>query len=115
MISISSSESLRQALSILLLACYPLIASLHGTILTLVLNAASIMKNILSMSIITGIFRLQNRAVEQHQRGAANGIAMTGMSIFKALGPAGGGAIFSLGQKRQHAAFLPGNQLVILS
>uniref|UniRef100_A0A7N0U484 Uncharacterized protein n=1 Tax=Kalanchoe fedtschenkoi TaxID=63787 RepID=A0A7N0U484_KALFE len=81
------------ALLILLLACYPLIASLHGTILTLVLNAASIMKNIMSMSIITGIFLLQNRAVEQHQRGAANGIGMTGMSIFKALGPAGGGAI----------------------
>jgi hypothetical protein len=30
---------------------------------------------------------------EQHQRGAANGIAMTGMSIFKTIGPAGGGAL----------------------
>uniref|UniRef100_A0A7N0U492 Uncharacterized protein n=1 Tax=Kalanchoe fedtschenkoi TaxID=63787 RepID=A0A7N0U492_KALFE len=85
------------ALSILTLACYPSIASLHGTILTLALNAASIIKNIMS---------------EQHQRGAANGIAMTSMSIFKAIGPAGGGAIFSMGQKRVHAAFLPGNQLV---
>ncbi|KAL5994801.1 hypothetical protein ACLOJK_024858 [Asimina triloba] len=27
----------------------------------------------------------------QHQRGAANGISMTAMSVFKALGPAGGG------------------------
>uniref|UniRef100_A0A7N0U5N7 Uncharacterized protein n=1 Tax=Kalanchoe fedtschenkoi TaxID=63787 RepID=A0A7N0U5N7_KALFE len=100
------------ALSILTLACYPSIASLHGTILTLALNAASIIKNIMSASIITGCFILQNRAVEQHQRGAANGIAMTSMSIFKAIGPAGGGAIFSMGQKRVHAAFLPGNQLV---
>lgn len=30
---------------------------------------------------------------DQHQRGAANGIAMTGMSIFKAIGPAAGGAL----------------------
>lgn len=31
---------------------------------------------------------------EQHQRGAANGISMTAMSIFKAIGPAGGGAVW---------------------
>jgi len=31
---------------------------------------------------------------EQRQRGAANGIAMTGMSIFKTIGPAGGGAVW---------------------
>ena len=30
---------------------------------------------------------------EQHQRGVANGIAMTSMSICKAIGPAGGGAM----------------------
>ena len=30
---------------------------------------------------------------EQHQRGAANGIAMTGMSLFNAIGPAGGGTV----------------------
>jgi len=30
---------------------------------------------------------------EQHQRGAANGISMTGMSLFKAIGPATGGAV----------------------
>ena len=30
---------------------------------------------------------------DQHQRGAANGIAMTAMSLFKTIGPAGGGAM----------------------
>jgi len=30
---------------------------------------------------------------DQNQRGAANGISMTGMSLFKAVGPAGGGAM----------------------
>ncbi|KAI9083232.1 hypothetical protein K1719_034764 [Acacia pycnantha] len=34
---------------------------------------------------------LQNRAMEKHERGAANGISMTCMSIFKAVGPARGG------------------------
>jgi hypothetical protein len=29
----------------------------------------------------------------QHQRGAANGIAATAMSFFKAIGPAGAGAL----------------------
>ncbi|XP_028791873.1 protein ZINC INDUCED FACILITATOR 1-like [Neltuma alba] len=63
-------------------------------------------------TIITGLFLLQNRAVEQHQRGAANGIAMTAMSIFKAVGPAGGGAILTWSQKRLNASFLPGSHLV---
>ena len=30
---------------------------------------------------------------EQHQRGAANGIVMTGMSLFNAIGPVTGGAV----------------------
>nr|XP_023884517.1 protein ZINC INDUCED FACILITATOR-LIKE 1-like [Quercus suber] len=64
------------------------------------------------VSIITGLFLLQNRAVDQDQRGAAKGIAMTLMSLFKAAGPAGGGAIFSWAQKRQDAAFLPGDNMV---
>ncbi|KAK4379127.1 hypothetical protein RND71_000989 [Anisodus tanguticus] len=87
------------ALSILLLASYPYIAMLSGITLSVVMNFASMMKNILSISIITGLFILQNKAVDQRQRGAANGIAMTGMSFFKALGPAGGGALFSWAQK----------------
>ncbi|WCJ19141.1 zinc induced facilitator 1 [Euphorbia peplus] len=100
------------AISIPLLTSYPFIAMSSGFILGLLLNLASILKNILSESIITGTFLLQNRAVDQHQRGAANGIAMTAMSLFKALGPAGGGAIFSWAQTRQDAAFLPGDHIV---
>lgn len=99
-------------LSIPLLASYPLIAMLSGVTLAFLLNCASVMKNVLSVSIITGTFLLQNRAVDQDQRGAANGLAMTAMSLFKAAGPAGGGAIFSWAQKRQDAAFLPGDQMV---
>lgn len=30
---------------------------------------------------------------DQHERGAANGIALTAMSLFKAAGPAGAGAL----------------------
>ncbi|XP_044512375.1 protein ZINC INDUCED FACILITATOR-LIKE 1-like [Mangifera indica] len=99
-------------LSIPLLTSYSYIALLSGFSLTLVINCASVMKNVLSVSIITGLFLLQNRAVDQDQRGAANGIAMTAMSLFKAAGPAGGGAIFSWAQKRQDAVFLPGDQMV---
>jgi hypothetical protein len=31
---------------------------------------------------------------EQHQRGAANGISLTAMSLFKAIGPAAGGTMW---------------------
>ncbi|XVF23368.1 hypothetical protein REPUB_Repub13aG0032200 [Reevesia pubescens] len=84
-------------LTIPLLQSYSCMAMLSGFTLSLVLNCASIMKNILS---------------DQHQRGAANGIAMTAMSLFKAAGPAGGGAVFSWAEKRQDASFLPGTQMV---
>ncbi|KAH7865961.1 hypothetical protein Vadar_013633 [Vaccinium darrowii] len=99
-------------LSIPLLTCYPYMTLLTGFSLSLLLGCASVMKNVLSVSIITGTFILQNKAVDQHQRGAANGIAMTAMSLFKAAGPAGGGAIFSWAQKRQDAAFFPGDQMI---
>ncbi|KAI6676714.1 hypothetical protein NL676_037510 [Syzygium grande] len=99
-------------LSIPLLSSYPFIAVLTGLGLSTVLNCASVAKIVLSTSIITSLFLLQNKAVDQNQRGAANGIAMTAMSLFKAAGPAGGGAIFSWAQKRQDAAFLPGDQMV---
>ncbi|GMN67459.1 hypothetical protein TIFTF001_036521 [Ficus carica] len=94
-------------LTIALLSSYPFIAKLSGITLTLLINCASLLKNVLSVSITTGLFLLQNRAVNQRQRGAANGLAMSAMSLFKAVGPAGGGAIFSWAQKRQTAAFLP--------
>ncbi|GFQ08344.1 probable peptide/nitrate transporter at3g43790 [Phtheirospermum japonicum] len=85
---------------------------LSGLTLSIVLNIASLLKNVLSISIVTGLFILQNRAVDQHQRGAANGLSMTLMSLFKAVGPAGGGTLFSWGQKRLNAGFLPGDQMV---
>ncbi|CAK9165697.1 unnamed protein product, partial [Ilex paraguariensis] len=91
---------LSAVISIPLLASYPYIAMLSGLILHLVLNCASILRNALSVSLVTGIFILLNNAVPQHQRGAANGISMMAMSISKAFGPAGAGALFSLAQKR---------------
>ncbi|KAK4485624.1 hypothetical protein RD792_008267 [Penstemon davidsonii] len=77
-------------ITIPLLASYPFIARLSGTILSLVLNCASMLKNVLSVAITTGLLVMQNRAVSQEQRGAANGISMTAMSLFKAIGPAAG-------------------------
>ncbi|CAL9117242.1 unnamed protein product [Musa textilis] len=107
-------NSLRLAaiLSIPLLVAYPFIAKLSGLPLMLIVNLASLLKNTLSVTIVTGLFILQNIAVAQDQRGAANGIAVTAMSIFKAIAPAAGGAIFSWAQKRQHASFFPGDQMV---
>ncbi|KAL6493808.1 hypothetical protein OROGR_031717 [Orobanche gracilis] len=101
-----------EIISIPLLTSYHFIALLSGITLSFVLNCASLLKNVLSISIVTGLFILQNRAVDQHQRGAANGISMTLVSLFKAVGPAGGGILFSWGQKRQHANFLPGDLMV---
>ncbi|XP_022139009.1 protein ZINC INDUCED FACILITATOR-LIKE 1 [Momordica charantia] len=99
-------------LSIPLLAIYPFLSLLTGAALYIAVTLASLFKNLLSVSITTGMFIIQNRAVEQHQRGAANGIAMTGMSLFKAIGPAAGGSLLSWSQKRQNAAFLPGPQMI---
>lgn len=100
------------SLGLVLLSSYPLIAKLSGLALTLTLNCASVAKNVLSVSAITGLFILQNNAVGQDQRGAANGLAMTGMSLFKAIGPAAAGIIYSWSEKRQNATFLPGTQMV---
>ncbi|KAF5201515.1 zinc induced facilitator-like, partial [Thalictrum thalictroides] len=73
---------------------FPFIAMLPGISLSIVLNFASILKNVLSICIVTGLIVLQNNAVDQHQRGAANGIALTGTSLFKAFGPAIGGVLY---------------------
>ncbi|MCL7026400.1 hypothetical protein MKW94_020057 [Papaver nudicaule] len=85
-------------LSVPLLASYPLIAKLSGISLAVLLNCASLLKNIFSIAIITGMFILLNNAVPQNQRGAANGLSMTAMSLFKAFGPAGGGALNNQGK-----------------
>uniref|UniRef100_A0A2P2PQK4 Protein ZINC INDUCED FACILITATOR-LIKE 1-like n=1 Tax=Rhizophora mucronata TaxID=61149 RepID=A0A2P2PQK4_RHIMU len=98
-------------LTIPLLSSYPFIALLKGLSLTLVLDCASVLKNAISVSITTGLFLLQNRSVTQEQRGAANGISITGQSLFKAIGPAAGGSFFSWAQRRK-ASFLSGDQLV---
>ncbi|XP_054817022.1 protein ZINC INDUCED FACILITATOR 1-like [Prosopis cineraria] len=85
------------AISIPLLQIYPFIALLSGFTLHLLI-IASVLKFCFSATIVTGLFPLANRAVEQHQRGAANGIAMTG--------------ILSWSQKRSDASFLPGSHMV---
>ncbi|KAI9115297.1 hypothetical protein K1719_013616 [Acacia pycnantha] len=99
-------------ISIPILQSHPFIALLCGFTMDLLITIVSILMLCLSQTIITGLFLLQNRAVEQHQRGAANGIAMTGMSLFKAFGPAGGGALVSWSEKRLDASFLPGPHMV---
>ncbi|KAI3472413.1 hypothetical protein Pfo_029534 [Paulownia fortunei] len=99
-------------ITIPLLSSYPFIARLSGLILLLVLNCASMLKNILSISITTGLLVIQNRAVPQEQRGAANGISMSAMSLFKAVGPAAGGSLLSWAQHHQNTDFLPGVHLV---
>ncbi|CAN4118342.1 unnamed protein product [Withania somnifera] len=99
-------------LSIPLLGSYPYIALLTGFGLSIALNCASMLKNILSVSITTGLLIMQNRAVSQEKRGAANGISMSSMSLFKTIGPAAGGSLLSWSQRRQDADILPGDQLV---
>ncbi|KAH9603317.1 hypothetical protein KSS87_013413 [Heliosperma pusillum] len=69
-------------LSIALLSCYPFIAKLTGTSLSIVIDLASALKNAFSISITTGLFLLQNRAVSQRQRGAANGLALWSHMVF---------------------------------
>ncbi|XP_048625980.1 protein ZINC INDUCED FACILITATOR 1 isoform X1 [Brassica napus] len=131
------------ALMIPIQMSYPFIANLSGLSQSLMLNCASILINVLSVSAITGLLILQNKAVvkqikhyfiflrgatlsllklllyfcvikkqEQRQRGAANGIAMTAMSLFKTVGPAGAGILFSLSERRLNASFLPGSHMV---
>ncbi|CAA7393009.1 unnamed protein product [Spirodela intermedia] len=109
------SSQIAGVLAIPLLSSYPLFAMLSGVELFMVVNFASSLKNILAMIINTGMILLQNNAVDQHQRGAANGIAMTLMSLFKAAAPAVGGALLSWAQKRQTASFLPGDQVVFFA
>ncbi|PON89777.1 Major facilitator superfamily domain containing protein [Trema orientale] len=83
--------------TIALLSSYPFIAKLSGLTLTLLIDSASVLKNVIAT---------------QRQRGSAIGISMSVMSLFKALGPAGGGSLFSWAQNRQNASFLPGDHMV---
>ncbi|KMZ71591.1 Major facilitator superfamily antiporter, putative, expressed [Zostera marina] len=106
------SIRLAAVLSIVLLSTFTLYSKLSGFWLMFVINCASLVKYSLSTAIVTGMFILQNNAVEQDQRGIASGISMTMMSIFKTISPAVAGSLFSLAQKRQLSNFLPGDQLV---
>ncbi|KAJ6984280.1 hypothetical protein NC653_022520 [Populus alba x Populus x berolinensis] len=54
---------LSAAVSIPLLASYPYITMLSGITLHLVINIASILRNTLSVTLVTGLFILQNNAV----------------------------------------------------
>ncbi|GJM88078.1 hypothetical protein PR202_ga04102 [Eleusine coracana subsp. coracana] len=80
-----------------ILFAYPYMTYLSEPGLSILLNIASVIKNNLA---------------PQDQRGAANGLSMTGMSFFKAVAPAGAGIVFSWAQKRQHAYFFPGDEMV---
>ncbi|CAM0874384.1 unnamed protein product [Alopecurus aequalis] len=66
----------------------------------------------IAVSIVTCCFILQNNSVTQDQRATANGLATTLMSFCKAFAPAGAGIVFSWTQKRQHAFFFPGDQML---
>lgn len=94
-----------------ILMMYPLISRLTGAALWIVLILAAIIKNLLSVCIVTGTFFLINNSVFLKQRGVANGISMSGMSLFRAIGPASAGALFSWAQART-TGFLPGMWMV---
>ncbi|XP_020240905.1 probable peptide/nitrate transporter At3g43790, partial [Asparagus officinalis] len=81
-----------QILTIPLVIACPFMSKLSGSILSLV-NCASILKNVLSVALFTGLFISQNNAVPQHQRGAANVISMTAQSVSRAIAPACAGAL----------------------
>jgi hypothetical protein len=95
-----------------LVVAYPAIASLSGMVIWVVVAIVSCLKNVLTTMIFTASMILLNNSVPQDQRGAANGLSVSLASIFKAIGPAGGGALFAWGQKRPDAFILPGNYLV---
>lgn len=101
-------------LTIILTAMYPLIATLSGTTLWIVLISVSAVKNLLSASVVVGSSILMNNSVMTGQRGVANGISTSIMSLFKAVGPATAGIIFSWGQARVDASILPGMWMVFL-
>ncbi|KAF0909097.1 hypothetical protein E2562_031353 [Oryza meyeriana var. granulata] len=92
-------------LSMVSLFTYPPMTHLPRPWLQIVLN-------IVSVTIVTCTYILQNNSVTQDQRATANGLATTLMSFFKAFAPVGAGIVFSWAQKRQHAFFFPGDQMV---
>ncbi|XP_027340494.1 protein ZINC INDUCED FACILITATOR-LIKE 1-like [Abrus precatorius] len=102
-------------LSIPILQSYAFMTKLSGFTLYIAIYIATILSSVMIEIISAGFFIVQNKAVEQHQRGIANGISLTAMSVFKVIGPAAGGALLTLSQKRLNASFLPGTHLVFFS
>ncbi|CAI8595894.1 unnamed protein product [Vicia faba] len=80
-------------LSIPILQSFPFMTMLSGFTLNISIYSAAILKNLLIEVISTGLYILQNKAVDQHQKGVANGICITAMSACKIIGPAAGGAM----------------------
>ncbi|KAM0940989.1 putative MFS transporter superfamily [Dioscorea sansibarensis] len=80
-------------LSIPLMAYFPFMALISGFLLTLILNCVSLLRNIFSVSIMTGLFIFQNKVVAQKQRGAASGLAIALQSAFRAIAPACAGVM----------------------
>lgn len=99
-------------LTLPLVAVYPLIANASGVTLWSALISANVIKNILSACIITGNFMLINNSVAITQRGFANGISMSFVSLARAVGPACAGTLFSWAQERTNTWFLPGMWMV---
>ncbi|CAL4941793.1 unnamed protein product [Urochloa decumbens] len=108
------SSRFAAALSTVIVATTPFMTYLSGFKLSLAIYPALMIKNILSTTVGTGLSLLQNNAVPQKQRGAANGISTTAMSFFKAVAPIGAGALFSWAQKHADNIFVSGDQVVFL-
>ncbi|KAH8951267.1 hypothetical protein BDL97_09G018300 [Sphagnum fallax] len=98
--------------SVPMVVAYPAIATLSGMALWVIVAIVSCLKNVFTTMIFTASMILLNNSVPQDQRGAANGLSVSLASVFKAIGPAGGGALFAWGQKRPDTSILPGNYLV---
>lgn len=101
-------------LTLPLVLVFPLFARLEGIPLWIAVITASILKNLLSICVVTGSLIMTNNSVSMKQRGLANGMSMTSMSFFKAVAPTIAGSLFALGQKRINAWFLPGNWMVFV-
>ncbi|XP_014757748.1 protein ZINC INDUCED FACILITATOR-LIKE 1 isoform X2 [Brachypodium distachyon] len=100
------------SLSMVLILTYAPITYLSRPWSQIAVTIASILKNNFVSTVFTSSFILQNNSVTQNQRATANGLATTLMSFFKAFAPAGAGIVFSWAQRRQHAFFFPGDQMV---
>ncbi|KAH7441565.1 hypothetical protein KP509_03G043700 [Ceratopteris richardii] len=100
------------ALTIILTSLYPLFSKLDGVQLWCVLVLSQSLKLILSACVDVGSSLLINDSVTSRQRGLANGVSTSIMSLCKAFGPSIAGFIFSMGQVRIDASFLPGMWMV---